>query len=70
MAKCSICGKHGLFFKVNSDGLCKKCQEAREIAQHQYEEKQKSTAQNLYNLLAELYFISKEKVPAQIDNVT
>lgn len=26
MAKCKICGKHGLFFKVNGAGLCKECE--------------------------------------------
>lgn len=26
MAKCKKCGKGGLFFKVNKDGLCKKCE--------------------------------------------
>ncbi len=25
MGKCKSCGRKGLFFKVNSDGLCKDC---------------------------------------------
>lgn len=27
MAKCNRCGRKGLFFKVNSDGFCKQCEE-------------------------------------------
>ena len=69
MARCSTCGKHGLFLKVNSEGLCKKCQEAKEIAKRQYEEQQKSATQNFYNLLSELYYISKEKVSIKSDPI-
>jgi hypothetical protein len=25
MAKCKNCGKSGLFFKINSNGICKEC---------------------------------------------
>lgn len=37
MAKCNKCGKGGLFFKVNSDGICKECER---IARLQAEERQ------------------------------
>lgn len=43
MAKCKKCGKGGLFFKVNKDGLCKKCELAEIEAQ--IAEKEKLLAQ-------------------------
>lgn len=47
MAKCKICGKHGLFFKVNSDGVCPDCirladiQERERIADIRLSDKEK-----------------------------
>lgn len=31
MAKCKSCGKHGLFLKLNSEGLCEDCEIIKEI---------------------------------------
>nr|DAG67104.1 MAG TPA: cysteine-rich protein [Caudoviricetes sp.] len=31
MAKCKSCGKHGLFLKLNSGGLCEDCEIIKEI---------------------------------------
>jgi hypothetical protein len=37
MAKCNKCGKGGLFFKINSNGICKECER---IVRLQAEERQ------------------------------
>lgn len=37
MAKCRKCGRKGLFFKVNSDGLCVDCAALAEIEKEKYE---------------------------------
>ncbi len=45
MAKCKKCGRKGLFFKVNFDGLCKDCEALIKI------EKQKQVINNDINVL-------------------
>ena len=37
MAKCKKCGRKGLFFKVNSEGLCKDCEALAEIEKRKQE---------------------------------
>ncbi|MCK9170504.1 MAG: GIY-YIG nuclease family protein [Treponema sp.] len=37
MAKCSKCGKSGLFFKVNQQGLCKDCERIEKLTQEEAE---------------------------------
>lgn len=36
MAKCIVCGKHGLFFLVNDNGICPECEEKRQELRKQY----------------------------------
>ncbi len=35
MPKCDNCGKRGLFLKINSNGLCKNCEESKRIEERQ-----------------------------------
>jgi len=37
MAKCKKCGRKGLFFKVNSDGMCADCAALTEIEKKKHE---------------------------------
>ncbi len=46
MVKCKRCGKGGLFFKVNGDGLCKKCELAELEVQIADKEKLLADAKN------------------------
>ena len=52
MAKCKLCGQHGLFLSVNSDGYCKSCAKYIEERAKEKEEERKRKQAELEKILA------------------
>ena len=60
MAKCIKCNKSGLFFKVNSEDLCKECEKFNDIQKLKEAEKERLT--NELNKIKEMYEDNKDKL--------
>ncbi len=52
MAKCKLCGKSGLFLKLNADGYCKSCEEYFEKKKKEEAEREKLNQQERDELIS------------------